>query len=145
MLVAITSIKLPGIGLGVRGTKMLRAGQPIPDSVSSALLAELVAQGLVVEQKPELPVEPRVRHQGKWNMDPARLAGKSAEELRTLVCSIDPTIEPADLAAHAEAEIVQMLTSEFDPAAPAPALSVSTDRTRPSDAALERARRRAKG
>ena len=137
LIVKRGSLKLPG----KRGSHptLLRFGQALPEgALSQADIDSLVKQGVLGPESEAVAAPaglPPTR--GKWQHDPASLAGKTADQLRAMVLDTDPSVHVDDLS---EASMVQLLTSDYEPVFNAPKVQ-SSDRHRPPQDALNAARR----
>lgn len=134
LIVKRGSLKLPGKPV------LLRQGDVVPPfAVSPHEAAALVAQGVLgPSEAPQASAKsglPPTR--GKWQHEPAALAGKTADQLRAMVLDTDPSVHVDDLS---EASMVQILTADYMPVFAAPKAR-ATDRHRPGEDALRAARR----
>jgi hypothetical protein len=115
-IVAKSTLKVPGSGLNA---KFVQPGEVLPPEMlqDEAELERLVAQGLVAPETPSKAAAPQglPPTRGKWQIDPASAAGKSADELCAMVLGIDPDFDIAELAEMSEAELVRLLTSDYTP------------------------------
>ena len=137
------SVKLPRVKRGEAGLHIGK-GKPLPEGyLSEAEEARLVKAGILGPDAPaSVQGSPLPPTRGRWCRDPASLAGLSIGELLTAVTEIDPEFSGAE--ELGEAALVQLLTADFDPAFRLPSPAGSTDRNRTPEAALTRARARAR-
>lgn len=132
------SLQLPRNG--ALRSRRIGVGDVVPaGALAQAELDRLIHDG-VLGAEPEATPKPRrglPPTRGKWQHDPAALAGKSADQLRAMVLDCDPGIDVDDLS---EASMVQLLTSDYHPAF-AGETAISRDRHRPDADTLRAARR----
>lgn len=130
---------------GTRRGLRVGPGQPVPEGrLDAAEIEALLADGILAYDAPAdaAQTETSLVSKGKWCKDPATLAGKTTAELRILVLELDPEVEVAGMSHD---DLLALLTADFslafreDPAAPA------TDKVRPPDAKVARARSKAQG
>lgn len=131
-----TTVRARRIGIG----QVVPPQSLPPEEVERLLKAGVLAIRMedVSHAPPTLPPT-----KGRWCRDPASLAGLSASELLTAVLEIDPEFSGGG--ELGEAALVQLLTADFDPLFSLPPAAESSDRIRPSEPSLRRARERAKG
>src|SRR6185295_1973763 len=87
------TLKLPGQDVFVH------QGQPVPDGILSAEEVEvLLAQGILAPLNPSGAdvLGERLQAAGRWNHDPAALAGKSADQLRAMILDEDASVDVDD-------------------------------------------------
>jgi hypothetical protein len=145
MLVATRTFKLSSRRPLGGPLRLVRRGEALPANVTKQDVEALVAAGLLAERAPppvEVPAQ-RLRTTSRWCLDPAELAGKSRDALVLIACGLDDHIEPQDLAGRSMAELVQLLTVDFDPAAKKGSPEKSSDAGAPPPERLARARARA--
>lgn len=99
-----------------RGQKLIMQGEVVPSGVfSEEDIARWLKDGRIKQAAEAAPALERAsnRHQGKWCVDPATLAGKNMEDLLLMVLEIDPEYDTEPLAD--EASVVRLLTRDWDP------------------------------
>ncbi len=129
---------------GTRRGLRLGPGQPVPEGrLDAAEIERLLADGILAYPAPAevLPEAPLVS-KGKWCKDPATLAGKTTAELRILTLEIDPEVEVAEMSHD---DLLALLTADFALVFRTAQTEAATDKVRPPDAKVARARAKAQG
>jgi len=138
-VVKIGSLLLPRAKPGANPVRVAR-GHAVPEgALPASEIARLVAQGIIgpAEASGARIAGGLPPTRGKWQHDPASLAGKNADQLRAMVLDTDSSIHVDDLS---EASMVQILTADFLPVFAAKVVR-ATDKHHPSADALAAARR----
>ena len=138
LIVKQGSLQLPRSGR--HRAPMLRKGDIVPPgALPREEIDRLIKAGILGVDADAVPAPaaglPPTR--GKWQHDPAALAGKSLDQLRAMVLDADASVDVDDLS---EASLVQLLTSDYNPVFAAPQRKAN-DRHRPTPDALKVARR----
>lgn len=123
----------------VKGKDTLSEGEEIPEGLfDSDKLARLLAAGKIkrvggdIEKDPEpeigvgvegqlikeKPLQPEHRPVGPMNVDPAKLKGKTLDQLKVMIAEKDPRIDAS--AIKDEESAVKILTADFVPPAEKP-------------------------
>lgn len=135
------SLQLPRAKAGATPVR-IHQGQALPaNALPADEIQRLLAAGVLGVAVPSAASRPQglPPTRGKWQHDPAALAGKSVDQLRAMVLDTDSSVHVDDLS---EASLVQILTADFLPVFAA-SVSKATDRYRPGDVSLAAALRAA--
>lgn len=130
---------------GTRRGLRVGPGQPVPEGrLDAAEIERLLADGVLAYAAPAQEDEPGTAlvSRGKWCKDPATLAGKTTPELRILALEIDPEVEVAEMSHD---DLLALLTADFTLAFRDEPAAAATDKVRPPDAKVARARAKAQG
>lgn len=118
LIVKRGTLMLPRKNPGSRARVALRQGDTFPAGALSDLEVQaLVASGVLgvpAAAPAELPQQGLPPRMGKWCHSPSELAGLSLEALLVLVAQTDPD-HAALSGAATEAELVRILTADYDP------------------------------